>query len=246
MGRLFDIRVGVHVSWIAVYAFMTVTIARAFAEVPREVAYGLGAACALALFASVVVHEFAHALTARRYGLTTRAITLFLFGGVATLDEEPQSPRAEVAIALAGPIASAVLAAAAFAALVPLERFGSGPLAAPLATLVAYLAAANGVLAAFNLIPAFPMDGGRVLRAVLWRRRKDRSSATVTAALAGVVFAAALAGAGLFAVARLHSWEFVWYGFVGVFLLRQGWVQYRDAASVAGRANALKAAAASH
>ena len=91
LGRLFGVRVGVHVSWLAVYAFMTVVIARGLAGLPVIQAYGLGALCALALFASVVGHEFAHAIVARRFGVQTRAITLFLFGGVSQIGAEPPS-----------------------------------------------------------------------------------------------------------------------------------------------------------
>src|ERR1700716_639420 len=123
LGRLFDIRVGVHVSWLAVYAFMSIALARGLTTLPRGEAYAFGAACALVLFASVVAHELAHALVARRFGVRTNAITLFLFGGVATLEEEPASPKADALIAVAGPAMSAVIAAVAFVVLLALDRF---------------------------------------------------------------------------------------------------------------------------
>src|SRR5271154_1279147 len=183
IGRLFDIRVGVHISWVFVYLFMTLSIADAIGNVWHGMALADGALCALALFASVVAHEFAHALVARRFGVRTRAITLFLFGGVATLEREPPTPRAEFAIALAGPAMSALLAGLAFGAFSTAAALSSGELRENLGMFFAYVTIANGVLAVFNLLPAYPMDGGRVLRAALWQLRGSRDAATMTAAL---------------------------------------------------------------
>ncbi len=186
LGRLFDIRVGVHVSWLAVYAFMTIALARALGMLPQPEAYAFGAMCALALFASVVAHELAHALVARRFGVRTNAITLFLFGGVATLEEEPASPKADALVAVAGPAMSAALAVVAFVVLFGLDRaLPDGNLRDALGLLGTYVVLANAVLAAFNIIPAYPMDGGRVLRALLWRRSRDRDAATNAASRVG-------------------------------------------------------------
>jgi Zn-dependent protease len=156
VGRLFGIRIGVHASWLIVFALMTIALAHEISGVARGPAFALAAVCALGLFASVVVHELAHAAVARRFGVRTSAITLFLFGGVAMLEREPPTPKAETLIALAGPLASALLGGIAFGALALLERFGSGSAATTVASLVAYLALANLVLAAFNVIPALP------------------------------------------------------------------------------------------
>ncbi|GAC1539989.1 MAG: hypothetical protein NVS2B17_15820 [Candidatus Velthaea sp.] len=233
VGRFFDIRVGVHVSWIAVYIFMTLSIASSIDAVSRSLAIGLAAVCALALFVSVVAHEFAHALVARRFGVKTTGITLFLFGGVATLEREPPSPRAEMFIALAGPAASGALAGVAFLAIMLLERTASGAWAEALGVVLAYLAIANGVLAVFNLIPAFPMDGGRVLRAALWSARKSHASATASASLTGVVFAGILFTSGIGLAIWQHSWQFGWYVLLGAFIGKQSWSQYREARLVA-------------
>ncbi len=225
-GRLFGVRVGVHVSWLAVYAFITLGLA-------REIGLPLGALCALVLFASVLAHELAHALVARRFGVRTEAITLFLFGGVATLEAEPPTPTAETLIALAGPALSALLGLAAFGGLAALDRLAPAASASPPATVGAYLALANGVLAAFNLVPAYPMDGGRVLRALLWRRRGDRARATVVAARAGTAFALLFVAAGVFITAATRNWTYGWYVVLGAFLLRQGWSQERGARTAA-------------
>lgn len=228
LGRLFDIRVGVHVSWLIIFVMLTLSIAGNIAGVSRPAALGLAAVCALLLFASVIAHEFAHALVARRYGVRTRAITLFLFGGVATLECEPPSPRAEMTIALAGPATSAIVAGFAFALLASIERFASGSLGAALGSIAAYLALANGVLAVFNLVPAFPMDGGRVLRAAIWHARKSRAAATGAASIVGLALAAALLVGGLVAAARARAWSELWYVMIAGFLLRQGWLQLRE------------------
>jgi len=228
LGRLFDIRVGVHVSWLAVYAFMTIALARALGMLPQPEAYAFGAVCALALFASVVAHELAHALVARRFGVRTNAITLFLFGGVATLEEEPASPKADALVAVAGPAMSAALAVVAFVVLFGLDRaLPDGNLRDALGLLGTYVVLANAVLAAFNIVPAYPMDGGRILRALLWRRSRDRDAATNAASRVGIVFALLFVAAGVLVVAATHELLYGWYVLLGAFLLRQGVSQER-------------------
>ena len=244
LGRLFDIRVGIHVSWLAVYAFMSIALARGLTALPAGEAYAFGAACALVLFASVVAHELAHALVARRFGVRTSAITLFLFGGVATLEKEPASPKADALVALAGPACSAVIALVAFALLFAVDRFVPGRVGTALGYLGTYVALANAVLAVFNVIPAYPMDGGRVLRAALWRRWHDRDAATNAAARVGIVFALLLVAAGVFLVAGNHDLVYGWYVILGAFLLRQGLSQERATRAHAGAHDAKVAAPA--
>jgi Zn-dependent protease len=244
LGRLFDIRVGVHVSWLAVYAFMSVALAHGLATLPRGEAYAFGATCALVLFASVVGHELAHALVARRFGVRTSAITLFLFGGVATLEEEPPSPKADALVALAGPAFSAALALVAFMLLFTVDRFVPGRLGTALGYLGTYVVLANAVLAVFNVIPAYPMDGGRVLRALLWRRWRDRAAATNLASRVGIAFALLLVVAGVLLVAGSRELAYGWYVVLGAFLLRQGMAQERASRARAGTFEAEAGAAA--
>jgi Zn-dependent protease len=228
LGRLLDVRVGVHVSWLAVYAFMTVALARGLGMLPQAEAYAFAAVCALALFASVVAHELAHALVARRFGVRTSAITLFLFGGVATLECEPSTPRTDALVALAGPAMSAALAVLGFALLLALDRvLPDGALRDALGLLGTYVVLANGVLAAFNVLPAYPMDGGRVLRALIWRRTGNRDAATNAASRVGIVFALLFVAAGVLVVAATHELVYGWYVVLGAFLLRQGSSQER-------------------
>jgi Zn-dependent protease len=229
IGRLCGIRVDVHASWFIVFAFVTLTIAKTapLSALGGVRSYAIAALAAAALFASVVVHELAHALVARRFGVRTQAIALFLFGGVATLECEPPTPLADALVALAGPAMSAALALAAFGALraadalVPAAAFGT------VAAILAYLTVVNGVLAAFNLLPAYPMDGGRVLRALIWKLRGDRDGATASASLTGMVFAAMFIFAGIVAVAATRTWQLSWYVVLAAFVFRQCWVQYR-------------------
>ena len=232
IGMISGVRLGVHVSWIAVYLFVAFALSRALPMLPLPESLAFGALAALALFASVVVHEFAHALTARRFGIRTSAITLFLFGGVATIDDEAPTPRAEALVALAGPAASIVLGLIAAGALLVTERLVPGRAGTALGLLSAYLAIANGVLAAFNLVPAYPMDGGRVLRAVLWRRGGDRDAATRGAARLGIGFAIALIAAGIALAVVAHNALYGWYAVLGGFVLRQGRAELRSAQPV--------------
>ncbi len=233
LGRLLGIRIGIHASWAILFVLVSWSIAQQIAGVSRVTALGVGALCASLLFTSVVAHELGHAICARAYGVRTRSITLFLFGGVALLEREPSTPRAEAAIALAGPATSAILAAVAyalsFACTVSGTRFWVED-AAPIAT---YVALSNGVLAAFNLVPAFPMDGGRILRALLWQLRASYARATSVSAALGIGFAVVLAVTGIVMMLSTHVWEYAWYMVMGAFLMRNGTLHYRGARSLA-------------
>ena len=186
LGKVFGIELRVHATFVLLLAWLALVYFRATGTM-AGVAGGIG--FTLALFVSVVLHELGHALVARRFGVPTRDITLLPIGGVARLEYIPEKPRAELLIALAGPAVTAALAALLFLAL----RLLAVPLTAPGATLgVAALWAqlmwANVTLLVFNLLPAFPMDGGRVLRAVL-AMRTDYRRATQIAARVGRMFA---------------------------------------------------------
>ena len=225
IGRLCGIRLDVQASWFAIFAFLTLTIANVSPQgAPGNgMTYALAALTALAVFSSVVVHELAHALVARRFGVRTRSITLFLFGGVATIEAELPTPLADGLVAVAGPVASAALALLVYGGMVLGARAG---MPGTLTELLAYVAIANAVLAVFNLIPAYPMDGGRVLRALIWQLRRDRDGATATASLVGIAFAGAFGIAGIVAAAATRTWQFGWYVVLAAFLLRQCWTQY--------------------
>jgi len=234
IGKLFRIRVGFHVSWIVLFLFVVWALASSFSDLQTPLAIGLAVACAVLLFASVVIHEFAHALVARRFGVQTQGITLFIFGGVATLDSEPPTPRAESAIAVAGPVMSGLLALGCYGITMLLDRFGAGPVAAGISLTFAYLAVANAVLAIFNLVPAFPMDGGRVLRSLIWMRTHDRRTATAAAALVGVTLALCTGIASLVMLGSTHSWPYAWYATLAGFIAWSGWTHLRIARTTGG------------
>jgi Zn-dependent protease len=185
------------------------------------------------LFASVVVHEFAHALVARKFDVQTRGITLFIFGGVATLENEPPTARAEAAIAIAGPLTSGLVALACYGVTYVCDRAGHGSIAAAISLTFAYIAVANVVLAVFNLVPAFPMDGGRVLRALFWMRTRDQRAATIAAALVGVTLALCIGVASLVMLGSTHSWPYAWYATLAGFIAWSGWTHLRAARQTA-------------
>jgi Zn-dependent protease len=229
IGRLFGIRFDVHTSWLPIYALVVATMANIgpIAALGHVAAYTVAALAALALFGSVVVHEIGHALTARWFGVRTQSIALFLFGGVATLEAEPPTPLADALVALAGPAVSVCLAVLAYGAMHFVDAVVPFRYADAAASVLGYVIVVNVILAGFNLIPAYPMDGGRVFRAILWRVRGDRDRATATVALVGIAFGVCFAAGGAIAALVTHTWQFAWYVVVAAYLVRSCSVQYR-------------------
>jgi Zn-dependent protease len=217
LGRPFGIPVGIHWSMLVLGALATWSLATSFEVVQPGYpsgTYWTTAALVVALFAaSIVAHELAHAVVARRNGLRVERITLWVLGGVAELDQQPATPGAEVRIAAAGPAASLVVAVvSAGLALVTDVSTDAGVLV----TGLSWLAAVNAILAVFNLLPARPMDGGRILTGVLWWRRGDRAGAAAAAARVSVVLGWGLVGLGLFLLFT--------GAFTGVWLALIGWM----------------------
>ncbi len=216
LGRILGIPVAANYTWFVAIWLGAWSLAGSYyperAPGFDETTYWImGVASALLLFASVLVHEFGHALTARRFGIRTRVIVLFLFGGVAQIAEEPATPRAEFLVALAGPLTSLALSAILH---VVSPAFG----VRPLGSVVQYLAYVNLMLAVFNLVPGFPLDGGRVLRAALWRSSGSLERATRTAARTGQVIAMLFIGAGLVLLVRSVLVLGLWLVLIGWFL----------------------------
>ena len=215
---LFGFEIKVDASWLLIAALIVWSLASGYLP---EVLPGLGqlaylalaVAAMLGLFGSLILHELAHSLVARRYGLGIGGITLFLFGGVAELVDEPKSAGSEFWIAIAGPIMSFVLAGLFGLATLTIGTEGV------LGTILAYLASINLILAVFNLLPAFPLDGGRVLRAWLWQRSGDMLEATRKASGAGTVLALGLMALGLFSALSGGGIGGVWLVLIGFFVL---------------------------
>ena len=177
LGALFGIPIRANLSWFVIVALITWSLAGSY--LPAQAAgwststyWLVGGLTAILFFGSVLLHELGHSLVARREGVLVRDITLFLFGGVAQLEDEPPTAGAEFRIAIAGPLTSLLLAGVFW--LLALLAASSAVLAVPLT----YLAVINLTLAFFNLLPGFPLDGGRVLRSIFWRLRGDLRTAT--------------------------------------------------------------------
>lgn len=216
-GRILGIPVGVHSSWFLVAALVTWSLASGY--FPQEypgwatATYWLvGVVTAVLFFGSVLIHELGHSVVALREGVPVRAITLFIFGGVAQIEREPPTAIAEFRIAIAGPITSLVLAGM-FGVLGLAARTNPVP-AAP----AVYLARINLMLAFFNLIPGFPLDGGRVLRAALWQYGGNFREATRQATIVGrgVAFLFILGGVGQMFFGNFLNG--LWIAFIGWFL----------------------------
>jgi Zn-dependent protease len=218
--RLLTIRgipIAVHVSWLIVYALITWTLAvgyfpRALPELPHAAYWISGLVAALLLFASVLLHELSHAFIARAQGLRVRGITLHVFGGVSHIEDEARTPGAEFWIAVVGPLTSLALAGALW-----LLRATTDLSGAPRAVLD-YLVVVNAAVGLFNLMPGFPLDGGRVLRAVLWRWQGSLERATTAASQVGVAFAYGLIGLGVLQILGGGHIGGLWTVLLGLFL----------------------------
>jgi len=226
IGRIFGITVQVHHTWFIALWAVAFSLARGvFPErlpgLPGSTYWTMGIVGAVFLFGSVLVHEFGHALVARRFRIPTRSITLFLFGGVAQIAREPERPAHEFWVAIAGPVTSLGVGAL-FWALAP--RGADVPATA----LMGYLAWANLLLAIFNLIPAFPLDGGRVLRAVLWSvYGYERATAVVTTL--GQLTAAAFIVLGVVGIFTGQVLNGLWLILIGWFLEQAASASYQQA-----------------
>ncbi len=193
IGKVLGIPIRVHASWLLVFTFVTWSLATGYLPdmlpgLSQARYWAMGGVSALLLFGSVLLHELGHSYVALRYRIPIGQITLFIFGGVAQMRKEPPSPRAEFLIAIAGPIVSFLLAGFCLGVVTLIEAVPGGGAFRGLAVLGALLGMVNTQLGLFNLIPGFPLDGGRALRAGLWAWSKDFYRATSHAALIGLLF----------------------------------------------------------
>ncbi len=217
IGRVLGISIDLDYSWFVVVGLITWILAVSY--FPTQFRgwsvgeyWAVGAITAIMLFVSVLIHELGHAIVAQRYGLAVPRITLFLFGGVSQIAAEPPSAIAEFWIAVIGPVVSLALAAL-FWEVEPLTA--SWP---PLFAVVEYLAILNLILCIFNLIPGFPLDGGRVLRAILWRIKGNYQRATAVAATTGRFFGFALIFLGVWEALTGAFINGLWIAFIGWYL----------------------------
>jgi len=185
------------------------------ADLPTSTYIWMGVLGAIGVFASIVLHELAHSVVGRRFGLHIRGITLFVFGGAAEMGEEPADARTEFWMAIAGPVMSVVLAGVFFLLGLALAAAGAP---APLVAVIGYLVGINLILAAFNMVPAFPLDGGRVLRAALWAWRGDVAWATRVAAMIGGGFGLGLIFLGILNAIGGQLVGGMWMVLIGLFI----------------------------
>ncbi len=217
LGKIFGIPIGLDYSWFVIFALLTWMLASSyypeeFKNWPALLYWLMGALTAIMFFGSVLLHELGHSVVALRYNIPVRSITLFLFGGIAQIGAEPPSPIAEFFIAVAGPLVSLALAILFYAA---------QPLVAgvePLLGVAEYLAYINLALVLFNLIPGYPLDGGRVLRAIVWAITGNMGRSTLIAANVGRFFAFLLIFIGVWQIFTGNLGGGLWIAFIGWFL----------------------------
>jgi len=228
--KLFGFAVRLDMSWAIIVVLVTWSLAEGFfpshyGGLSRVTYWGMGAAGALGLFGSIIFHELSHSLVARRYGLPIKGITLFIFGGVAEMDEEPPSPKAEFLMAMAGPIASVVLGLGFYGLYQVSKASGWSK---PVIGVIGYLGFINGLLAAFNLIPGFPLDGGRILRSILWGWKNNLRWATRIASKIGAGFGLVLILLGALNVLRGELVGGMWWVLIGLFLRNAATMSYQQ------------------
>ncbi|HEX8878966.1 MAG TPA: site-2 protease family protein [Candidatus Acidoferrum sp.] len=217
IAKILGIPIYLDATWLLIFGLITYMLAMDFRQLHPQWApaedWSLGVLTSLLFFGSVLFHELAHSVVALHYKIPVHSITLFLFGGIARIGREPAKPIQEFNIAIAGPLASFLLAGA----------FGAMTLLFPSAQWVRALAKilgwSNFILAVFNLAPGFPLDGGRIFRAIVWGITKNFSRATLIAGSSGRVVAYALMGIGGYAFYRKDLYSGLWLGVIGLYLL---------------------------
>ena len=227
LARIAGIRIGVDPSWFFVLFLIIWLLGDDYSTIyDSTTAYVLSVTSALLFFLSILLHELGHAWAARRSGIGILGIDLWMFGGLAKLDRDTRSAGEEFKVAVAGPVVTLIIALVCFgaASLVasPSEALDSAFLADTgenqALTVLGYLASINALLLVFNLIPAFPLDGGRIARAVAWWRTGDRARATRLAARMGRGFSFVLIGGGIFLALQGLLITGIWFAIIGFFL----------------------------
>lgn len=218
IGRIVGIDVSLHWSWAFIFVLVTWTFAEGILDTTfpgwsiaqRSI---VGAAIALIFFSSILVHELSHSVVARRFGIPVSSITLFVFGGVSNLGKEPENARQEFWIAIVGPLTSFAMAALFGAGYLILDGIESG-----VADISANLAFINTAIGVFNLVPGFPLDGGRVLRSVFWARDRNILDATRLASRVGVYVAYTMMAIGFLTFFFVNPVSGIWLFLIGNFL----------------------------
>jgi Zn-dependent protease/predicted transcriptional regulator len=226
---LLGFEVHIDMSWLIIALLITWSLAKEwfpanYQDLAPATYLWMGLCGAAGLFFSIVFHELCHSLVARRFGLPIKGITLFIFGGVAEMSDEPSSAKAEFLMAIAGPLSSIFLGLILYVVI----ALGGEMMSTPVIGVIDYLAPINLILAAFNLLPAFPLDGGRVLRAALWQWKKNLRWATRVASRIGAGFGILLILVGIFNVVMGRIIYGIWQFMIGLFLRNAAQMSYQQ------------------
>jgi len=227
--KLLGFTVSVDASWgiilfLVVWSLSEGLFPSYFPELNSQTYWLMGLIGAMGLFVSIIIHEFSHSLIARKYGLKIKGITLFIFGGVAEMKDEPNSPKTEFFMAIAGPIASLLLSIL-FAAFYQVATIIELPIL--VIGILGYLSAVNMLLAVFNMVPAFPTDGGRILRSLLWWIKGDIYWATQIASRISLIFALAIIFVGFMSLIGGNFIGGLWWILIGSFLFNAANASYQ-------------------
>jgi len=226
--KLLGFEVSIDFSWIIIALLIAWSLSTGlfpfhYENLSTRTYWTMGIVGALGLFFSIIVHEFAHSLVARKHGMPMKGITLFIFGGVAEMKEEPPNAKAEFLMAIVGPLSSVALGLIFFV----IHSVWDGVMPEPIDGVISYLAFINGILAVFNMVPAFPLDGGRVLRSILWGVKKDLNWATKISSSIGSGFGIFLIIVGVFNVFGGNFVGGMWWFLIGMFLQSAAKMSYQ-------------------
>jgi Zn-dependent protease/CBS domain-containing protein len=222
VARLFGIDINIHFSWILIFFLVVLNLADSFPQQfpqwSNQKGLVVASITAVLFFVSVLAHELAHSLVARRFNMSVSSITLFLLGGVANLRKEPPSAQAEFFMAAAGPATSVLIGVVGLGFAFLLDPRAALPNAEAVQAVAGYLGSVNLALAVFNMIPGFPLDGGRVLRSAIWGVTGNRTRATTIAARGGQLVAFALGAFVVYELLILQEVSGLWLGLIAYFL----------------------------
>jgi Zn-dependent protease/predicted transcriptional regulator len=228
LGRLAGVEIRVDTSWVVIALLVAYSLYLQFSETFRGLAPGLAVALAigsaLLFFGSVLAHEMAHALVAKRRGIPVRGITLFLFGGATHAKVESKGPKDELLISVVGPVTSLVLGGL----LLAIGSFGRELLPNPVGGAFRYLGFVNVVLAVFNILPGFPLDGGRVLRSIVWKVTGSLARATRVASISGQAVGYLMVAGGALLVFAERLVSGIWFAAIGWFLTQAARSSYDE------------------
>ena len=260
LGRIFGIEIGLHFSWIGIALLIVFSLAGHFRETNPQwgnrVVFITAIATGVLFFAAIIAHELAHSLVAKSRGLSVKSITLFALGGVSQIEKDAEDAKTEFLVAIVGPMTSFIIGAILLALSTALGGAPMSTANTPVLAMMVWLGYINVALAVFNLVPGFPLDGGRVLRSIAWWITKDAARSTRIAARAGQTIAIFFIAIGVYRFFGGAGFAGLWIAIIGWFLLdaagasyaqveinqrlrgvRVGDIMSRDCPTVEGRTN---------